>query len=76
MDKLGLGGILALGRPGLPLFDIPVSEGMVGMVVAGGLNPVAAIHEAGTRIAIHSLAGLEDMDRFKSFQELRDRYPE
>jgi len=32
LDHVGLGGILLSGRPGRPLLDIPVSEGMVGMM--------------------------------------------
>jgi len=59
----GLGGILALGRPNQPLFDIPVSEGYCGMVVVGGLNPIAAVREAGIRVSIQSLAGLLDFRR-------------
>ncbi len=76
MDRIGLGGVVAIGRPGQPLLDIPVAEGRVGLVVIGGLNPVAAVHETGARIVVQSLAGLEDASRFRSFQELRDRYPE
>ncbi|HBA85421.1 MAG TPA: hypothetical protein DCZ95_15145 [Verrucomicrobia bacterium] len=75
MEKYGLGGILAIGRPGQSLFDIPVAAGRAGMVVTGGMNPVAAIHETGARITIQSLAGLDDFKAFRSFQELRDRYP-
>ena len=63
MKMHGLGGILAIGRPNQPLFDIPVSEGYCGMVVLGGLNPIAAVREAGIRVSIHSLAGLFDFSR-------------
>lgn len=64
MKAHGLGGILAIGRPSQPLFDIPVSEGYCGMVVLGGLNPIAAVREAGIRVSIQSLAGLLDFSRF------------
>ena len=73
-ERFGLGGILAIGHPNQPLFDIPVAEGRTGMVVVGGLNPIAALRENGAQVAIQSLAGLEDFDRFKPFQELRDRF--
>jgi repressor of nif and glnA expression len=75
MEKYGLGGILAIGRPGQSLFDIPVTAGRAGLIVAGGMNPVAAIHESGTRITIQSMAGLDDFSKYRSFQEVRDRYP-
>lgn len=47
LDEIGLNGILMIGRPGRPLLDIPVPEGRTGMIVAGGLNPVAAVEETG-----------------------------
>ena len=47
MEKVGLGGILLVGRPGQPLLEIPVSPGRVGLVVIGGLNPLGAVEEAG-----------------------------
>lgn len=63
MKSHGLGGILVIGRPSQPLFDIPVSEGYCGIVVMGGLNPIAAVREAGIRVSTQSLAGLLDFDR-------------
>lgn len=70
MEHHGLSGILAFGKPNRPLLDIPVAEGRTGMIVIGGLNPVAALHEAGVRLRIHSLAGLEDYANFKNFEDL------
>jgi len=32
LDHVGLGGILLSGKPGRPLLDIPVFEGMMGMM--------------------------------------------
>jgi repressor of nif and glnA expression len=69
MEEHQLSGILAVGNPGQPLLDIPVAEGRAGMVVVGGLNPVAAIHEAGTVVSIRSLVGLEDLSRFRNISE-------
>jgi hypothetical protein len=71
MKRHGLGGILAIGRPNQPLLDIPVSQGYSGMLVMGGLNPVAAIHEAGIQTSIWSLANLIDYSEFHTLDELR-----
>jgi repressor of nif and glnA expression len=60
----GIGGIVAIGRPNQPLFGIPVADGHAGLVVVGGLNPIAAVREAGYSVRIRSLAGLEDFARF------------
>jgi repressor of nif and glnA expression len=61
----GIGGIVAIGRPNQPLFGIPVSDGHAGLVVVGGLNPIAAVREAGYSVRIRSLAGLEEFGRFQ-----------
>jgi len=67
MESFGLGGILAVGKPNQPLFGVPVSEGYSGMVVIGGLNPIAAAREAGVGISVRSLGGLQDFNTLKDF---------
>lgn len=74
MKVRGLGGILELGRPGQPLFGIPVAEGHAGMVVAGGLNSIASARESGVRITFQSLSGLEDVSSFLTVRESLRRF--
>jgi len=76
MKSHGLGGIFAIGRPSQPLFDVPVSEGYSGMVVLGGLNPIAAVREAGIRVSMHSLAGLLEFSRLVPVQKCLKRSSE
>lgn len=71
MKASGLGGLFQVGYPNQPLLDIPVSEGRAGLVVVGGLNPMAAVREAGVPIEIRPLAGLVDFGRFDSFDRVR-----
>ena len=66
-EKYSLDGIVTIGRPNMPLLDIPVGEGRTGMIVIGGLNPLAALHEAGVPVTIHPLRGLEDIRTFIPF---------
>ncbi|MBN2331665.1 MAG: DUF128 domain-containing protein [Deltaproteobacteria bacterium] len=73
LAKAGLGGFMSLGRPGLPLFEIPVSQGRFGAVVIGGLNPVSILEETGHRVFSRALAGLMEFDRLFHFEELTDR---
>jgi len=56
----GLGGVLLLGRPGRPLLDVPVPQGRVGLIVAAGLNPIAAVEEAGIETENHAMAVLHE----------------
>lgn len=74
MEKAGLGGILLMGRPGQPLLDIPVSDGLTGMIVVAGLNAVAALREEGIEVELESLAGLEDFSAFSPFEDLYRRW--
>lgn len=45
--RCGIGGVLAVGRPGQPLLDVPVGTDRIGLTVVGGLTPVAALAEVG-----------------------------
>jgi repressor of nif and glnA expression len=47
MKDLGIGGLLKVGAPNHALYEMPVGMDKAGMVVVGGLNPVAALQEAG-----------------------------
>jgi len=60
LDQAGVGSVLAVGLPGKSLLDVPVSQGRVGIVVPAGLNPVAAVEEAGIPTENHALAALTD----------------
>ncbi|MBA4389080.1 MAG: hypothetical protein C0404_13950 [Verrucomicrobia bacterium] len=65
---------MLLGKPSVPLLEIPVSEGRTGMIVVGGMNPVAALHESWIEVTMQSLAGLEDFSRFVNFSEAYEKY--
>jgi HTH-type transcriptional regulator, global nitrogen regulator NrpRI len=75
LEKLELSGLLAVGQPHQPLLDMPVREGRAGLVVRGGLNPVAALKEAGVPVTIRAMAGLESLDRFQRIESIWERYP-
>jgi len=71
LDHVGLGGILMIGKPGRPLLDIPVSEGMVGMIVTGGLNPLAAVEECGITTENMAMKALFEFDQLIPFGEIK-----
>jgi repressor of nif and glnA expression len=73
MEQQGLDGILAIGHPNQPLLDVPVGEGRAGVIVKGGLNPIAALREARVEVQFHSLAEVEDIGRFSDYNVIRDR---
>lgn len=68
LRDLGLNGIVAVGSPNQPLFGLPVSEGRTGLVLLGGLNPVAALEESGIENMNRSLSGLLEFGSFMDYQ--------
>lgn len=61
MIRIGLlGKVHLLGKPGQPLLDIPVAQGRVGIILAAGLNALAAVEEAGIETENHAMASLQD----------------
>lgn len=69
-EKLGLGGVLAVGSPDQPLLDIPVTIGRAGLVVCGGLNPVAAVVEAGIAVTSTAMGALCEYELLRDYREL------
>jgi len=66
----GIGGILLIGEPNRPLLEIPVGIDKVGMVIVGGLNPVAAIEESGIPTESKAMSTLHEYSRLTSFQSV------
>jgi repressor of nif and glnA expression len=60
MDEAGLCGTVLLGEPSRPLVEIPVDQGRAGIVVTAGLNPLAAVQEAGIPTSNRALARLAE----------------
>lgn len=73
MQKAGLGGVLLVGRPGQPLLEVPVSTGRVGLVVIGGLNPLAAVEEAGIATSNHAMGTLMPYEELMTYQDALDQ---
>ena len=69
LEDIGLGALMELGLPGRPLLEIPVSYGRVGVIVAGGLNPIAILEEREHRIFSRALSGLIEYDRLFHYKE-------
>lgn len=71
LRALGLDGIVAIGDPGRPLYGLPVGEGRTGLVLLGGLNPVAALEESGISNTSRSLSGFLDYSRLHPIASTR-----
>ncbi len=70
MRAVGLNGLLLLGTPNQPLLGITPQEGRAGMIIAGGLNPCAAFHEAGIVAEDTAMAQLIEYRCLRRYHEL------
>lgn len=70
LDSCGLGGVLVIGKPNQPLLSFPVQEGRTAILINGGLNPVAAVEEAGIPTRNFALSQLVDFSRLLHYEEL------
>ncbi len=66
----GIGGILAIGNPNKDLLEMPVGRDKAGMVVVGGLNPVAAAQETGISTRSRAMSTLYEYSALRDFREL------
>ena len=70
LKDAGIGGVYALGSTSEPVCQIAVGPNRVGMVLLGGLNPVAAAAEAGIEVDNISESGMIDFQELRSFWQL------
>ena len=66
----GLKGVLAIGAPGQPLLELPVGMDRVGLVVVGGLTPMAAASERGVKIDQHAMSTTCEYSLLRPIDEL------
>ncbi len=70
MKGKGIGGILLIGNPNQPLLEIPVATDKSGMVIIGGLNPIAVLEEAGIPTVSKAMSTLYRFSDLIKFKEL------
>ena len=70
LKEAGIGGVYVLGDPSEPVCQIAMGLNRLGMVLLGGLNPLAAAAEAGIAVENVGESGLIDYEQLVSFWEL------
>jgi len=72
-DKLksaGIGGMFVIGNVSEPVCEISVELNRVGIILIGGLNPVAAAHEAGIESENYAMSALMDYQKLVKLEQL------
>ena len=70
LNEAGINGIYALGNISTPVCQIAVGMNRIGVILLGGLNPVAAAVESGFEIENIAESGIIDFQRLTSIWHL------
>ncbi len=70
LKEVGLGGLTMVGNPSEAVCGISVGLNRIGMILIGGLTPVAAAAEAGIEVENQAMSTLLDYKDLVKFQEL------
>ena len=70
LKEAGIGGVYSLGETSESVCHIPLALNRIGIVLMGGLNPVAAAVESGIEIENIAESGLINFQELRSFWEL------
>ena len=70
LKEAGLEGLLIMGNLSEPVCEIPVELNRIGVILLGGLNPVAAAQEAGIEAENHAMSTVLEYRDLIKFQEL------
>lgn len=71
LKEAGIGGVYALGNTSEPICQLAVGLNRIGMVLLGGLNPLAAVFEQGIAVDNFAESGLIDYRELVHFRELK-----
>ncbi|MDD5312029.1 MAG: NrpR regulatory domain-containing protein [Dehalococcoidia bacterium] len=70
MAKARLNGVLQVGNVSEPLCEVPLELNRVGMILIGGLNPIAAVEESGIHVETHAMSTVVDYKNLVEFEEI------
>jgi repressor of nif and glnA expression len=70
LKEAGLGALLLMGNTSEPVCEIPMELNRIGMILTGGMNPIAAAEEAGVEAENKAMSGIMDYQALTKFEEL------
>ncbi|OGW32905.1 MAG: hypothetical protein A2X58_03230 [Nitrospirae bacterium GWC2_56_14] len=75
LEERGIRGILMIGSPNHPLLEVPVNIDKAGIVIIGGLNPVAVLEEHGIATVSKAMSTLFEYSQLVPFKQLMPYLP-
>jgi len=76
LQQAGIEGVLSTGEISEPVCQVPVDVNKVGMILVGGLNPVASVHEIGLEADNQAMSTVVDYNDLENYWDVLARYPE
>jgi repressor of nif and glnA expression len=70
LRQAGLGGLIVIGEVSKSVCEVPVEVNKVGMILVGGLNPVAAAVESGIEVENRAMSAVMEYQDLIKFWEL------
>lgn len=70
LEERGIRGILLIGSPNTPLLEVPVGIDKTGVVIVGGLNPIAVLEENDIATQSKAMSTLVDYSLLVPFSEV------
>lgn len=70
LKEAHIGGLLVMGNTSEPICEIPIDLNRVGMILVGGMNPVAAVEEAGIEAENHAMSTVIDYKELVNINDI------
>jgi hypothetical protein len=70
LEEVGLNGLIVMGNPSEAVCGVSVALNRVGMILIGGLNPIAAAEEAGIGAENRAMSTLFEFQNLVKFRSL------
>ena len=70
LKNAGIGGLFVMGNVSEPVCEMSVDLNRVGVILIGGLNPVAATHESGIESENHAMSALMDYEKLVKLEKI------
>jgi hypothetical protein len=70
LNKVRIGGVLSIGEVSEPVCQVHVDLNKVGLILTGGLNPIACAQEAGIQTENRGMAAVMDFQDLRKFSEI------
>lgn len=70
LQQAGLNGVFVMGNTSEPVCEIPVELNKIGLILLGGMNPIAAAEEAGIEAENKAMSAVLEYQGLTRFEEL------